>query len=400
MKIVGIDTLRLDEFPSLVFLLVRTDEGLVGLGETFFFADAVEAHVHDVVAGYLIGREAGQIERHMRALRGYVGTAGSGAEMRAASAVDIALWDLRGQELGLPLHDLLGGRSRDSIRTYNTCAGYRYVRGRSAQAVMNWGLPEEEPGGPYEDLDAFLHRADELAKSLLEQGITGMKIWPFDPYAEASLGHDISTAELDRALEPFRKIRAAVGPAIDVMAELHALWDVPAACRIAAALDDLGLFWIEDPVRVVSPGALAEVQRATRAPIAVGETLTGLPAFRDLLEQGGAQIVIFDLGWVGGVTEARKVAALAEAYERPVAPHDCTGPVGYTAATHLSLHLPNAILQESVRAFWSGWYGELVTALPAIEAGMVTVPEGPGLGTSLRPEVFERPDAHVRSTGM
>ena len=400
MKIVRVDTLRLDEFPSLVFLLLHTDEGLVGLGETFFFADAVEAHVHDVVADYLVGREAGQIERHARALRGYVGTSGSGAETRAASAADIALWDLQGQALGLPLHDLLGGKSRDSIRTYNTCAGYRYVRGRAAQAVMNWGLPKEEPGGPYEDLDAFLHRADELARSLLEQGITGMKIWPFDPYAEASLGHDISTADLDRALEPFRKIRAAVGPAMDVMAELHGLWDVPAACRIVAALEELDLFWIEDPVRVVSTGALAEVQRSTRAPLAVGETLTGLAAFRDLLASGGAQIVIFDLGWVGGITEARKVAALAEAYERPVAPHDCTGPIGYAAATHLSLHLPNAILQESVRAFWSGWYGELVTALPAIEAGMVTAPEGPGLGTSLRPEVFERADAHVRSTGM
>jgi L-alanine-DL-glutamate epimerase-like enolase superfamily enzyme len=95
---------------------------------------------------------------------------------------------------------------------------------------------------------------------------------------------------------------------------------------------------------------------------------------------------------------ARKVGALAEAYERPVAPHDCTGPVVYAAATHLSLHLPNAILQESVRAFWDGWYEDLVTALPAIEDGMVSAPPGPGLGLELRPEVFERPDVHIRST--
>ena len=114
--------------------------------------------------------------------------------------------------------------------------------------------------------------------------------------------------------------------------------------------------------------------------------------------RGGAQIVVFDVGWVGGITEARKVAALAEAFERPVAPHDCTGPVVYTAATHLSMHLPNAMIQESVRAFWSGWYGELVTALPVIEDGMVAPPVGPGLGTALRPEVFERADARIRST--
>ena len=148
------------------------------------------------------------------------------------------------------------------------------------------------------------------------------------------------------------------------MVELHALWDVPAACRIANALDEFEPAWIEDPVRVSSPAALAEVQRATSSPLAVGETLTGLAAFRDLIVGGGAQIVVFDVGWVGGVTEARKVAALAEAFERPVAPHDCTGPVVYTAATHLSMHLPNAMIQESVRAFWSGWYGELVTELP------------------------------------
>jgi L-alanine-DL-glutamate epimerase-like enolase superfamily enzyme len=140
------------------------------------------------------------------------------------------------------------------------------------------------------------------------------------------------------------------------------------------------------------------VQRVIHTPIAAGETLTGLPGFRDLLVRDGARILIFDVGWVGGVTTARKVAALAEAHERPVAPHDCTGPVVYAAATHLSLHLPNAILQESVRAFWDGWYRELVTALPVIERGMVSAPPGPGLGLELRREVFERSDVRIRST--
>ena len=197
--------------------------------------------------------------------------AASGAEMRAASAIDIALWDLCGQAAGQPLHRVLGGACRDSIRTYNTCAGYRYIRDESGQAVMNWGLRTAEAEGPYEDLDAFLNRADELARDLLAQGITGMKIWPFDPYAETSLGHDIRTADLDRALEPFRKIRAAVGPAIDVMVELHALWDVPAACRIASALDEFEPAWIEDPVRVLesltrSPRSSA--RRGRRSPSA------------------------------------------------------------------------------------------------------------------------------------
>ena len=400
MRIIAIDTVRTEQFPNLVHLLVHTDEGITGLGETFFFADAVEAHVHDVVADYLLGEDPTEIERHAGALRGYVGAASSGAEMRAASAVDIALWDLLGKALGRPLYDLLGGRSRDQIRTYNTCAGERYVRERQAQAVANWGLYEASSDGRHEDLEAFLHSPAELARSLLDEGIRGMKIWPFDPYAESTLGHDISTAELDLALEPLRRIRDAVGHEMDLMVELHALWDVPAACRIVAALAEFDLFWIEDPVRVTSADAHAVVQRATHVPIAAGETLAGLADYRDLLAHDGARILIFDVGWVGGITAARKVAAVAEAYERPVAPHDCTGPVVYAAATHMSLHLPNAIRQESVRAFWDGWYTEFVTALPVIERGMVSAPPGPGLGLELRPELFERADIHIRSTGQ
>jgi L-alanine-DL-glutamate epimerase-like enolase superfamily enzyme len=187
---------------------------------------------------------------------------------------------------------------------------------------------------------------------------------------------------------------------MDVMIELHALWDVPSACRIVHALEPLEPFWIEDPVRVTNAPAMAEVQAATATPIAAGETIASLAAFRDLLAAGGARIAILDIGWVGGITQARKVAALAEAFERPVAPHDCTGPVVYTACSHLSLHLPNVILQEHVRAFATGWYTELVTALPALTAGMITPPSGAGLGTALRPEVLERADVTIRTTDL
>ena len=107
---------------------------------------------------------------------------------------------------------------------------------------------------------------------------------------------------------------------------------------------------------------------------------------------------MFDVGWVGGITEARKIAALAEAFSCRSRRTTAPGRSLYTAATHLSMHLPNAMVQESVRAFYNGWYAELVTELPAIENGMVSAPDGPGLGTALRPEVFDRPDAHIRST--
>ena len=203
MKVTGIETLRLGEFPNLLYVRVHTDEGVVGLGETFFGAEAVEAYLHESVAPYLLGQNPLQIDRHARALTPYVGYASAGVEGRGNSAVDIALWDLFGRWTGQPLHQLLGGASRERIRIYNTCAGYRYVRGQPKQAaeVGNWGLPADEASeGPYEDLDAFLHRADDLARSLLDQGITGMKIWPFDPYAEATGGHDIAVTDLEQAL--------------------------------------------------------------------------------------------------------------------------------------------------------------------------------------------------------
>src|SRR5262249_48534895 len=149
--------------------------------------------------------------RHSKTLLNYyVGYSSSGAEVRGASAIDIALWDLLGQSTGRPIYQLLGGLTRERVRTYNTCAGYQYVRA-ARQGTASFAIGEPSKNRPYEDLDAFLHRADELAPSLLEQGITGMKIWPFDFAAEASGGLYISNEDLDRALEPFRKIRKAVG---------------------------------------------------------------------------------------------------------------------------------------------------------------------------------------------
>jgi galactonate dehydratase len=264
----------------------------------------------------------------------------------------------------------------------------------------NWGLPAGQAAGPYEDLDAFLHRADELAHSLLEQDITGMKIWPFDFAAERWGGHYISPQELDQALEPFRKIRRAVGAKMDIMVELHTLWNLPTAKRIFRALEGFEPFWFEDPIKMTSADDLAELAAATHVPICASETLATRGAFRELLERAAVGVVMLDLSWVGGLSEARKIAAMAETYHLPVAPHDCTGPVVYTASVHLSLNATNALIQESVRAFYTGWYRELVTELPRIEDGYVHPMAGPGLGTRLQPDVVKRADARIRRSSV
>jgi L-alanine-DL-glutamate epimerase-like enolase superfamily enzyme len=397
MRITGLETLRLGEFPNLVWLRVRTDEGPAGLGETSYAAQSVEAYLHEYVAPRVLGRDPLEIERLGRGLTGYLGGRGAGVETRAASAFDLALWDLYGKVCGQPLYQALGGASRERVRTYNTCAGYRYIRAPGGQSTKNWGL-DGRSQGPYEDLDAFLHRADELAQSLLEQGITGMKIWPFDPYAEASDGLHISPEDLQSALEPFRRIRKAVGGRMDIMVEFHSLWRLPPAQRIARALAEFDTFWHEDPIRMDSLALLKQYAPHSQAPICASETLAGRWSFKDLLETGVAGIVMFDLAWCGGVSEARRIAALADAWQLPVAPHDCTGPLVYAASVHFSIWAPNALIQESVRAFYTGWYNQLVTHVPKPVRGFFDKPPGPGIGSELLPEVWTRSDAIVRAS--
>ncbi|GEP56540.1 mandelate racemase/muconate lactonizing enzyme family protein [Reyranella soli] len=396
MKITAVETVRLGEFPNLVWVRLRTDEGLTGLGETFMGAAAVEAYIHESAAPKLIGRDPIQIEAINRSLINYLGWRGTGVETRGNSAIDIALWDLFGKAIGRPVCEALGGKSRDRIRVYNTCAGYKYIRDERSQAVANWGVGNKQ--GPYEDLEAFLHRADELALSLLEQGITGMKIWPFDIAAERTAGWDISPAELDAALEPFAKIRKAVGNRMDIMVEFHSLWSLPMAQRLARALIPFDTYWHEDPLRLDNLADLKAYAEHSKAWVCASETLAYTHSFREYLESGVAGVAMLDLSWCGGLSEARKIAALAEAWHVPVAPHDCTGPVVYAASCHFSLHARNALIQESVRAFYTGWYAELVTELPPITKGEVTVNMKPGLGLDLLPGLDQRKDASVRVT--
>jgi len=399
MRIMKLETIRIGAYPNLLYVRIYTDSGIIGLGETFFGPTAVESYLHETAAACLLGADPLSIEAINQKLKPYVGSTSSGAEVRGNSAVDIALWDIFGKVTGQPIFQLLGGASRDDIPVYNTCAGYSYIRNPHGQLVSNWGLRSNTTSGPYEDLDAFLHRGDELAAELLESGVSAMKIWPFDPYAERWSGQYIEQAELDAGLAPFRKIRNAVGDKINIMVEMHGLWNLPAAKRIVRALDESEPLWIEDPLKPPPvPATLRELASATTSMFALSETLVGRAGYVPLLEQALIGVVLLDVCWCGGLTEAKKIASLADAYLIPVAPHDCTGPVALTASTHLSVNMPNAFVQEMVRAHYYGWYGELVTELPPITAGRIRVPSGPGLGTELHPDVPHRPDVVMRES--
>jgi galactonate dehydratase len=293
---------------------------------------------------------------------------------------------------------MLGGLCREKQRVYNTCAGYTYVRSKNIKPVSNWNAGASE--GPYEDLDGFMNRADAVAESLLEQGITAMKIWPFDPAAIENHGLHISAEQMKQAVKPFEKIRKAVGDKMEIMVEFHSLWNLPTAKKIARVLEDYAPTWYEDPIRMNSPQALAEYARNTTVSVCASETLGSRFPYKDMLDRDAMDIVMVDLCWTGGLTEGRKIAAMAETYHRPFAPHDCIGPVGFIAGVHAAFSQPNTLIMESVRAFYRGWYNELVTAVPLIKDGYVYPMEGVGLGVDLLPAVYERSDLTVRRSTL
>src|SRR5947207_5122100 len=275
VKITSIETLRTEEFSNVIWVRVHTDTGMIGLGETFYGAGAVEAHIHDTLASRLLGRDPLHIEAiHRDMLNLPMAQSSTGVEYRAASALDIALWDNFGKVCGQPVHQMLGGLCRDKQRIYNTCAGYQYVRSTNIKPVSNWNLGVSD--GPYEDLDGFMSRADAVAESLLESGIGAMKIWPFDPAAQETQGLYISAEQMKKAIEPFEKIRKAVGDKMEIMVEFHSLWNLPTAKKIAKALEPYTPTGYEDPIRRNSPQALPAYAHSTDFRVCASETIGSL----------------------------------------------------------------------------------------------------------------------------
>lgn len=214
-----------------------------------------------------------------------------------------------------------------------------------------------------------------------------MKIWPFDGAAMETGGQYVSARQMRQGLEVFEKIRLAVGDEIEIMCEFHSMWNVTCALAIARELKQFRPFWAEDPIKMDSPGLLADYRRLAQIPVCGSETLASQSTFRDLLAEHALDIVMLDLSWCGGISEGRKIASLADAYQKPIAPHDCTGPVVLWASLHLALASPNAIFQEVVRAFLHTFYKDLVTELPVLDKGFLSRPDAPGLGTALAPTV-------------
>ena len=375
MRITAIDTLHLKRGITVhagpiqwLWVRIHTDKGIVGLGETYPHPDVEKAVIHRSLAPVLLGRDPLQLDRLWQDMFQAISYSGwGGAEIRAISAIDIALWDIAGKAAGVPVHQLLGGASRTSIRTYNTC---------------------------YDHID-FLTESVRLARELYQSGIRAMKIWPFDPIARQTGGQYITADQMRVGIEPLRLIREEFGDSMDVAMEFHGFWNLPCAIEIAKALEPYSPMWLEEMLPQDNPAAYRELAQSTRLPLCLSERWMTRYGYREALANRAARFIMPDICWCGGISEAKKIATMADTEYLPVAPHNCGGPVLHVASAHLAANVTNLYILETVRRHYLDEYRGIVTeTLPASD-GMIPVPHGPGLGIELTAETLARPDMTI-----
>jgi galactonate dehydratase len=376
MKITAIESLQWAEYPRLLVVRVHTDEGIIGLGETVDKVHGSKGALHGTIAPLVLGQDPLDIEGIWRFVFDNIMYHGyAGAELRALSAVEVALWDIMGKYYKAPLYHLLGGRVRDTVPTYNTCIGFG--------AVNDYDLWSKEDGA----------RAGELAQSLLDDGVSAMKIWPFDRFSERMLGQHISAHEIDLGLDPVRRIREKVGDAMEIGIECHFRWNRVSIERIARALEPYNILFMEDVLPAVNVDEIGEITRRTTIPIIGSELLMTRWQLREWLEKHTSQIVMTDPVWNGGIAETRKIANMAETFGVPIVLHNVAGPICHAACLHLAAHIPNLFYVESVRAFYKTYFPIFSDYAPLPNKDSTfDLPTGAGLGVNLKPELLERAD--------
>jgi L-alanine-DL-glutamate epimerase-like enolase superfamily enzyme len=244
----------------------------------------------------------------------------------------------------------------------------------------------------YDDLELQVQNPGELAQSLLDEGILAMKIWPFDEFAFTTKGQMISMQNLKIGLDRIEKIRKAVGNKIDIMLEYHSLWQLAPAIKIARQVDQFDIFWHEDPINMAHLKDLAEFRKNIIAPVAGSEALGTALWYRDALALDAIDYMHYDLGWIGGISEAIKISGIAHANNRMMCPHDCTGPIVWIANLHISLAFSSSMILESVRSYYNGFYKNLVDNLPRIDKGLAFPMDGVGFGPDLPDALIKAPN--------
>jgi galactonate dehydratase len=352
-----------------IFLKLVTDDGIEGVGEVYaatFGPKVVEAMIKDVFERHVLGREPFRIEQMWREAysRGYSQRPDISL-MGVVSAIEMALWDIIGKACNKPVHALIGGKIHERLRSYT----YLYPNEKQAAADF------------YNDPDASAERAAEYVK----MGFTGIKFDPAGPYTIFD-PHQPAVSDLDRSELFCKRLREAVGSKADLLFGTHGQFTASGAIRLGRRIEAYDPLWFEEPTPPEMPEEMAKVARQCRVPIATGERLTTKYEFARVLELGAASILQPALGRVGGIFEAKKIAAMAETHYAVMAPHHYAGPIEGAANIQLSATLPNFLILESIQT-WGGFHAELLKKPIKWQDGYVIVPDEPGLGVELNEEV-------------
>ena len=366
LKITDVRTALVRAHGLQLHIRVYTDQGLIGQGEATDAASGGAA----LVAGFgrlLQGQDPLNVDLLFERLRtaGIFAGAQAGQYVAALSAVEIALWDLSGKALGLPVYQLLGGKMRDRIRLY-------------CDSQTN------SPDDP---------RAKEKLQQIRDLGFTAVKI-DIDDYADPMrwdrVNWTASNAEVDNMVRKVAFMRESLDQRVDLAADMHGRYDVGSAKRVAAALEPFRLLWLEEPVPPENIDAMREVRASTRTPICCGENLYLRHGFREVLEKRAADIIMPDIQKCGGLLEARKIADMAHTYYVPVAPHCVVSPIGTMASCHVCAAIPNFLVLEWHWLPRLDLWRNFVQEGEIIEKGFITMPDRPGLGVEMNEEAARK----------
>jgi L-alanine-DL-glutamate epimerase-like enolase superfamily enzyme len=347
MKITRIETTR--QGHGLLLCRVHTAEGVVGCGESYYIPGAVAAVIHDWMAQRLLGADALETERHWRFLYERAMNFGArGAELRALSAIDLALWDIKGKVCNAPVWQLLGGRTQNGVRVYHS-TGY----GRNAPPAPGGIWPGYGPMGVPEPLNDFwkaIHEPAAFARELVAEGVGAVKLWPLDFAAHKQNGSIyVSPADLAEGMKPFRAIREAVGDGLEVMIDGHGFFQLPMALRIADAMREFKPLCLEDVIRPDCVDTIRDFRERCGLPLAVSEMLISPEDYRHVLEKKAADYLMIDPTWVGGISPTLRITDYAQVHNIPVIMHDCTGPLTLLAGVHVGVARAAAHLLSRTR---------------------------------------------------
>jgi galactonate dehydratase len=367
MKIAKVEALPIDRY---LFVQIETDEGITGLGEsgTWGYLEASRAAI-EKYGRYLVGQDPRRIEHHWNVM--YRSSHFRGAAiMGAISAIDIALWDIKGKALGVPVYDLLGGKTRDKARVYY------HVNGDTTEKLIEGCVASKEAG-----FTAVGHLTPFLDED--------RRVPYFKTHA----------SKIRDAIDTVRRYREAVGDGVDLCIEIHRRLTPAEAVVLARGIEPYHPMFYEDPILPDNFDAMGLVAQHIAVPIATGERLHTIYEFEMLLARGAVQYVRPDVCMVGGISGAKKVAALAEAHNVGVVPHNPLSPVSTAACLQVAACIPNFAIQEYPRGEDRPPKSEIVKTTVRCEDGFLIIPETPGIGIELAPDAREKYPPRPREVG-